>query len=341
MSRFRTWPDELDFAGFATQRCGGFLTDMKNGKRFFSGCYQNLRCGVGALAIFLLLVLPGVSHATSYSVSGTFRYQIGFSNIPVGGYSYTGGLEGTSGADDGEATYLRVAAGSSASSIGLRAWSSLEYDKQNTLGISETYTASSSASAIGIWDDFLIEGPGTGTVSVSINLYLDGFIFLTGSETPSAPFPAVSSGDVSVGIFVSGSNVGSGQYSQSMRNSVITTESHGILSGFDGDGVIQSLTFDAPVNTPFTLELSLGVNSGVGVAANQFAILASSTDFGNTLTFATDGPVFNLPGGYTLNSAGANISNNSVVPEPSTALLSLTGILLLHCCRRSSRLAGA
>lgn len=309
---------------------------MKNGERFFSGFCQYLRSSLGALATFALVFLPGVSHATSYSVSGTFRYQIGFSNIPVGGYSYTGGMEGTSGGDGGEATYLRVAAGSSASSNGLRAWSSVEYDKQNTFGISETYTASSGASAIGIWDDFLIQGPGTGTVSVSINLYLDGFILLAGSETPTAPFPAVASGDVSVGIFVSGSNVGSGQYNQSIRNNVITTESYGILSGFDGDGAFQSLTFDAPVNTPFTLELALGVNSGVGVAANQFAILASSTDFGNTLTFATEGPVFNLPGGYTINSAGANISNNSLVPEPSTALLSLTGILVLQCRRRRS-----
>lgn len=285
-----------------------------------------------------LLLLPAASQATSYSVDGAFRYQIGFNNVPVGGYSYTSGPEGTSGGADGEATYLQVAAGSDASAFGLRAWSSISYDKPNTFGTSETYTANSSSSAIGTWDDFMIEGSGSGTVSVSINLHLDGFIQLVGSETPTAPFPAVSTGDVSVGIYVSGSNVGSGRYIQSMRNNAITTESLGILSSFDGDDMIQSLTFDAPVNTPFTLELSLGVNSGVGVAANQSAILASSTDFGNTLTFATDGPVFNLPGGYTVNSTSANIANNSVVPEPSTLVLVFAAIPFLQSvCRRSRR----
>lgn len=265
------------------------------------------------------------------------RYQIGFSSITLGGYDATGGLEGTSASDAGEATHLRVAAGSGASSTGLRAWSSVDYNKQDLFGTSETYSSTASAGATAVWNDFMVAGPGSGVVPVSINLHLDGFILLAGVGTPSGSFPATATGGVSVGVFVSGSNVGSGQFNQSAQNGEITTERNGILSTFDGDGVIQTPSFNVPVNTPFTLELSLGVNSVVVVAANQLAILGASTDFGNTLTFATEGAAFNLPAGYTVNSAEANISNNAVVPEPSTLLLTLVALPLWQLCRRRSR----
>ena len=39
------------------------------------------------------------------------------------------------------------------------------------------------------------------------------------------------------------------------------------------------------------------------------------SDFSHTLTFNSSGPVFNLPGGYTIDSPQAGITNNTLVTK--------------------------
>jgi hypothetical protein len=68
-----------------------------------------------------------------------------------------------------------------------------------------------------------------------------------------------------------------------------------------------------PVNTPFPLEMSLQVLAQIAVPQAGGVILAASTDFAHTASFPTSGPVFNLPAGYTVNSAQAGITGNTFV----------------------------
>jgi hypothetical protein len=61
---------------------------------------------------------------------------------------------------------------------------------------------------------------------------------------------------------------------------------------------------------------------------------ATTTDFGDPLSFAPSGPVFNLPPGWTANSISSNIVDNrfvglSTVPEPSALILFGIGALPL------------
>jgi hypothetical protein len=59
------------------------------------------------------------------------------------------------------------------------------------------------------------------------------------------------------------------------------------------------------------LAVSLTASSDVSVNFVDSFRTAANTDFGGTLTFATDGPVFDLPPGYTVNSAESHILENA------------------------------
>jgi len=120
--------------------------------------------------------------------------------------------------------------------------------------------------------------------------------------------------------------------------------------------------FALPVGQAFNLLMRLSTNGFHAVAADRFpsgggpaqAGLTESMAETATLSLGTVAPqrgadglftaggglVFNLPGGYTLNSTQANIVNNQwlgptlPVPEPASALLMLAGVAVLVWHRR-------
>ena len=114
-------------------------------------------------------------------------------------------------------------------------------------------------------------------------------------------------------------------------------------------GDVATETFTAPSNTPLSLQLTLSTWSGVGMYANNAGSIDGKSlawnKFGSTFSFATSGPVFNLPTGVTANSASAQIVDNNwlgqsvhltTVPLPPGAWLFGSTLLSIVLLKRSS-----
>lgn len=212
------------------------------------------------------------------------------------------------------------------------------------------FNHSASARATFKFDDFLILGPGT-TTSASINFNLDG-TFATGIINLNNLFSAVLTS--TIGFDITGRIVGqpfSGTYSQTHElasglfasgNCNPCESTSAAATGIIEQGplpvnIVTPIFDNLPVNTPFGIELSLGVNATAiyqfgGSSCNDSGCssafnIDSLSDFSNTLTFSTSGPVMNFSGNdFTLFSEQAGIRNNQIVPEPSTLIL--VGLML-------------
>jgi hypothetical protein len=209
-----------------------------------------------------------------------------------------------------------ASASSYAGPDGLHAFSHSEMEKISTGDGFYTYSQTATGYAQGTWSDVIISGPtGSGNINVSYNVHLDGSLIVASDTEPSGV--AHSGASLALTFWGGGSILGSGDFSQGSSNGTNQAPSgEGSLASFTGNNVITSPTFSAPVNTPFSIELQLSAVSSVQGWENEPWDLIANTDFGDTLTFATDRPVFNLPAGYTVASNDANIHGNSyTVPE--------------------------
>lgn len=101
-----------------------------------------------------------------------------------------------------------------------------------------------------------------------------------------------------------------------------------VLGDSDGwalDGVFQTPTILVPADTPLLLTVMLIANASV--VTRDGTPVNALTAFDHTLRFPLDGPVFNLPEGYTAHSLQAGIVNNvSAVPLPPTSWLFAMGL---------------
>jgi hypothetical protein len=183
---------------------------------------------------------------------------------------------------------------------------------------------SRASSAAGSWDDFIITGP-TGSVSTSVNLRFTGTLAMPFGPPGSATATVTAGGDLGGTTFTGGNSLSAG--------SPAPTAS-GFLAGQTGSE-ITSPTVTLPVNVPFRLSLSLATSATVTPPPGQPSALAADADYSRTLAFSTQRPVFNLPAGYTANSAQALVVNNSfIVPEPATLGLAAPAALLALARRR-------
>jgi hypothetical protein len=178
--------------------------------------------------------------------------------------------------------------------------------------------------------EVLLSGPSGGTTTTSLNLTFTGVASLTLHEL-------AGSASVTIGTDSSGPNGAATD-----AGSIGTTSSGQAPTG---SGLLSGWTAGAPFSfstSPFTVDagdvITVGLNlvGSSGCGAPQFmtdSFCHSEFDV-QGFSFATTGPVFNLPAGWTANSVDGTIVNNGFVPEPSTASLVALGLLGLGGWRR-------
>ncbi|MEM7467005.1 MAG: hypothetical protein AAF387_08990 [Pseudomonadota bacterium] len=203
---------------------------------------------------------------------------------------------------------------------------------------------SSGATARLRFDDIVVtneQDPGNSDpIDVSMSFLLDGVAGIFGSEG----FPVEDGSDVRATAAVSvvygfgAPGPGSTAIPDSI-GSVIWEFDHGSLNiiqtGVLSDaipgnqmsfaGTFETPTFSVPVDESLVLYLEI-IASASAVSRDGSAVGAQS-DFLNTLTLPSFGPVFDLPEGYTANSVAGNIVDNvyvAPVPIPATWLLLLS-----------------
>lgn len=160
------------------------------------------------------------------------------------------------------------------------------------------------ASATYSFDDVVVSGP-AGNVSIAVNVHLSG------EQNLQASINGIANSIVTLTFYRNDSQVSGARHAYYISNGNLTNDHTGFLANFDGDDVVKSGTFTVPANTPFKLEVGLSCNASVSSWFPNSSQSSASTDFSHTLTFATDRPTFQVPAGYTVNSAQAGIINNS------------------------------
>lgn len=163
-----------------------------------------------------------------------------------------------------------------------------------------------------------INGDRSGTTTVPLHLDLSGtFLGNVNAFSDSAPGSfAKAAVSEAVQVTVTVPDVIFGGTAQAQEFSYFQSrDSLGNIEGslFDSLTVTtQPFKFYNGVDNKMTVELFTRVTGEAGGIAKSFDAIADSlADFSHTLTFAKHGPVFDLPEGYSANSAEAQIIGNS------------------------------
>lgn len=160
-------------------------------------------------------------------------------------------------------------------------------------------------------------GPGF-IVQTSINMVLSGTAIV--KSAPTAVSANTASAGIGITVRVDGTLLTETPGSGSTGSWNVTTIAGGpvTLSAFNAlvgwtepSGVVTTPSFTVVAGTPFTLQIQLNATAQANGAQGETGFVAEgNSDFGHTLRFVSNGPVFNLPDGYTVNAPDAGIVDN-------------------------------
>ncbi|MBN8598147.1 MAG: hypothetical protein J0L78_10790 [Planctomycetes bacterium] len=135
-------------------------------------------------------------------------------------------------------------------------------------------------------------------------------VHLTGGQSAGTSLHVRAFSNVQVFFRINGQPAGGGVRTLNVNEGSLTMNETGVLTGYSGDAVLTSSIVTIPTNTPIEVEIQLTVGSSCTMNYFYSGNGSALTDFSGTLTLATDQPVFDLPAGYTINSAQARIVDN-------------------------------
>ncbi|MBZ5609464.1 MAG: PEP-CTERM sorting domain-containing protein [Acidobacteriia bacterium] len=214
-------------------------------------------------------------------------------------------------------------------------------------------------------DDVIFSGP-TDSITTALNLALAGSMSATASASGNFQYGAEGAATVSFSGYLTdndqfyfgfGGSMANDQWNGNFVSGTSCFSRSGLLGDIAGCGSpVESVgttagtdQFDVPVGVPLTLQITLDTNAGVAgyVNGTGSANATGGANFADTVSFPFSGFVFDLPSGYTVNSAEGLIVNNqflgventSAVPEPASLPLlicALAGIGLLRFRKRRS-----
>jgi hypothetical protein len=168
-------------------------------------------------------------------------------------------------------------------------------------------TATSGGGTASVLTEFMITGP-AGPVPIRLNLELTGAI---GGGVP----PGTSERRIDMTVIIGGTNVYRGWVDELVQQGVVevTKGPDLVLPGTNCSSPCNVSTYETLVmaNTPiaFEMRLSAWVSGFAGGGGYAHAL--------NTLYFPKDGPVFDLPDGYSAVIYGLNVEGNRVIGQPN------------------------
>lgn len=269
---------------------------------------SGLRCVVQALAAGIAIFAAGpAAIAQSYFYSGGVNEVVG--GITVYSDPYQGTLPGQLGKsryyfppDYPFTTSMRANSGAGPGFVTASAYAQIIKNTINDGAFTEQ--VGGIAFARTTWTDVVVSGT-PGMVPARVRFHM------TGSVTAGTSLNPRATATVQVLLRLNGQDVGSGSRSITVIGGTPTVNSNGLLTTFDGDEVLESSPVMVPANTPFQLEVQLTASASTSMFWAFSGNSSALSDFSHTVTLATDRPVFDVPAGYTVNSAQALIVNNT------------------------------
>jgi hypothetical protein len=197
------------------------------------------------------------------------------------------------------------------------------------------------------FDDLIIRNVAnpldTSPVALSLNFTLDGTFAFTGTASDRG---ALNSASIRVRDYSAYGVLRETGFYGIYADPTLGANTSGIFAGmartenFEGSFATPERLFDVGVPQVFGLQLITAASANTSFAESRMA----SADFMHTLGFTPGMPVFNLPDGYTADSADGRIVNNrfvpTVIPEPRPVGLAAVAVMGLGVYRRWRRLRG-
>lgn len=265
-----------------------------------------------ALALSVTVVLSGTCHAgisfrftgsINETIAGSTRVNESFDRTDAGGQGQVRFDEFPPDSDISR----HFLATSSAGFGYLTGSSHAEFNKDFVGGGNYADGCYSGTFSLVAFDDVVVPGP-PGPVFVSINAHISGM------HIAGASVNANAQSLVQPSFYFNDGNVGGGYHSVYVSGGSTQITQSGCMVGFTGSNVITSDGFIVQANVPFKVGIGFSTSSSVTCNYDNVSNGVANTDYGGTMTLPVNSPVFNLPPGYSANSAQAGISNNLYTP---------------------------